>query len=73
MLEKISSQLNEHAMQQSNFQELSLREKSSVVEEEFGGKKLSKDDQIPITRICITGGPVAGKTTALAELDLVLK
>ena len=27
---------------------------------------------MPITRICLTGGPCAGKTTALAELQLVL-
>ena len=27
---------------------------------------------MPITRICLTGGPCAGKTTALAELSLVL-
>ena len=44
-----------------------------MVEEEFVGRGRSKDDQIPITRICLTGGPCAGKTTALAELDLVLK
>ena len=27
----------------------------------------------PITRICVTGGPCAGKTTALATLQLHLK
>lgn len=27
---------------------------------------------MPITRICVTGGPCAGKTTALSELSLVL-
>ena len=27
---------------------------------------------MPITRICLTGGPQAGKTTALAELSQVL-
>lgn len=26
----------------------------------------------PITRICITGGPCAGKTTALATISVVL-
>ena len=27
----------------------------------------------PVTRICLTGGPCAGKTTALATLNLHLK
>lgn len=29
--------------------------------------------KFPITRICLTGGPCAGKTTALATLSLHLK
>ena len=32
-----------------------------------------KNSKIPITRICVTGGPCAGKTTALATLQLHLK
>jgi predicted ATPase len=28
-----------------------------------------KEEKKPITRICVTGGPCAGKTTALAELQ----
>ena len=32
---------------------------------------MKKTDQ-PIVRICMTGGPCAGKTTALAKLNLVL-
>jgi predicted ATPase len=52
---------------------LSLREKSSVIEEEFISNRQKSQEAIPITRICVTGGPVAGKTTALAELELVLK
>jgi putative protein kinase ArgK-like GTPase of G3E family len=31
------------------------------------------NSKIPITRICVTGGPCAGKTTALATLQLHLK
>lgn len=27
----------------------------------------------PITRICITGGPIAGRTTSLATLTTVLQ
>ena len=64
-LQNISDQLKEHA----NLQDLSLQKQSSIVEEAFGAKSRQKDDQIPITRICVTGGPCAGKTTALAELD----
>lgn len=32
-----------------------------------------KKNEYPITRICLTGGPCAGKTTALTELTLVLQ
>ena len=42
-------------------------------DEEFIGKAGKSRQDLPITRICLTGGPVAGKTTALAELSLVLK
>lgn len=33
----------------------------------------NQQSKIPITRICLTGGPCAGKTTALATLSLHLK
>jgi len=42
------------------------------LEQEFIGKASSVRTEMPITRICLTGGPCAGKTTALAELSLVL-
>ena len=29
-----------------------------------------KETQYPITRICLTGGPCAGKTTALTDISL---
>jgi hypothetical protein len=34
--------------------------------------KVLSDSKHPITRICLTGGPCAGKTTALATLSTVL-
>jgi len=34
--------------------------------------KMMKKTEQPIDRICLTGGPCAGKTTALAKLNLVL-
>ena len=43
-----------------------------MVEQEFIGKTSSVAQETLITRICMTGGPCAGKTTALAELTLVL-
>ena len=56
---------------------------SSYVEMNQNMTKRMKDDQLdhskvlseckhPITRICLTGGPCAGKTTALATLQTVL-
>jgi 50S ribosomal subunit-associated GTPase HflX len=44
--------------------------------EDFSGRSArskKKETQYPITRICITGGPCAGKTTALTELTIVLQ
>ena len=35
-------------------------------------QKVLSESNHPITRICITGGPCAGKTTALATLSSVL-
>jgi len=43
-----------------------------MVEEEFMGGNVKRAETVPITRICLTGGPCAGKTTALAELTLIL-
>jgi len=34
--------------------------------------KVLSESKHPITRICLTGGPCAGKTTALATLSTVL-
>lgn len=35
--------------------------------------KVLSESKHPITRICLTGGPCAGKTTALATLSTVLQ
>jgi predicted ATPase len=35
--------------------------------------RVLSDSKHPITRICLTGGPCAGKTTALATLSTVLQ
>lgn len=34
--------------------------------------KVLAESKHPITRICLTGGPCAGKTTALSTLSTVL-
>lgn len=39
---------------------------------ELDSRKAIKESKHPITRICLTGGPCAGKTTALATLSVVL-
>ena len=57
---------------EEDFEHLSLEQQSSRLEEEFIGKASKARSEQPITRICLTGGPCAGKTTALAELSLVL-
>jgi len=46
------------------------QQKSSKADSEFNVRPL--DAKNPITRICMTGGPCAGKTTALAELSNTL-
>lgn len=35
--------------------------------------KVLSESKHPITRVCLTGGPCAGKTTALATLSTVLQ
>ena len=47
------------------------RQKSMAVEEEFMPKYNDRCDT-QITRICVTGGPCAGKTTALVSLSQML-
>ena len=59
--------------EEKHFEALSIEQRSSRLEEEFIGKASKARQELPITRICVTGGPCAGKTTALAELSLVLK
>jgi len=44
--------------------------KSNQADSEFNVRPV--DNKNPITRICLTGGPCAGKTTALTELSIVL-
>ena len=57
---------------EENFEALSIEQRSSRLEEEFTGKASKDKRDLPITRICLTGGPCAGKTTALSELSLIL-
>lgn len=56
---------------------LSLSRKSSIIEDPMVAsakeREALNDSKLPITRICLTGGPCAGKTTALATLSLHLK
>jgi putative protein kinase ArgK-like GTPase of G3E family len=47
-----------------------MERKSSQADSEFNIRPQESNNQI--TRICLTGGPCAGKTTALSELSLTL-
>ena len=69
-LEKLASSLKATG---SDLGDLQLSRKSSIAEEEFDlPQNMRKQRDTPITRICLTGGPCAGKTTALVELQVVL-
>jgi dephospho-CoA kinase len=49
--------------------ELSLSRTSSKTDDSIDARKALNDSKHPITRICLTGGPCAGKTTALVTLS----
>lgn len=55
-----------------NEDNLSIASKSSIIEDPMvimsNNTEAMKNSKNPITRICMTGGPCAGKTTALATL-----
>ena len=57
--------------------DLSIGKKSANLEDpmvaQAKDRELKYGSKHPITRICLTGGPCAGKTTALATLSLHLK
>ena len=63
---KITSQTSAH-------EELGMNRAASTRVQELDSRKAIKDSKHPITRICLTGGPCAGKTTALATLSVVLQ
>ena len=56
---------------------ISISRKMSMIEDPMvasaNQRKHINKGNFPITRICLTGGPCAGKTTALATLSLHLK
>lgn len=56
--------------------DLSIASKNSKIDDNvslFNDTEQSKKTKYPITRICLTGGPCAGKTTALATISIHLK
>lgn len=54
--------------------DVSTKSKNSAADENlFVENDPVKKNKFSITRICLTGGPCAGKTTALATLSLHLK
>lgn len=57
----------------SAHEDLGLNRTTSNRGGELDSRKAIKESKHPITRICLTGGPCAGKTTALATLSVVLQ
>jgi putative protein kinase ArgK-like GTPase of G3E family len=57
--------------------DLSISRKSGMFEDPMVASAKEREaingSKCPITRICLTGGPCAGKTTALATLSLHLE
>lgn len=57
--------------------DISIGKKSAIIEDPMVSMAKEREalnkGKHPITRICLTGGPCAGKTTALATLSLHLK
>lgn len=70
-------QIHRSVSKSANVGDISLSRKSSIIEDPMvaSAKLREHKDQakFPITRICLTGGPCAGKTTALTSLSLHLK
>jgi len=62
---------------QRNHGDISISRKSSIIEDPMVASAKQRENssqaKFPITRICLTGGPCAGKTTALTTLSLHLK
>jgi hypothetical protein len=56
----------------SSFVELSQPLTKRMRDDTLDHSRVLSESKHPITRICLTGGPCAGKTTALATLSTVL-
>lgn len=67
------SQNSKNSGKSTTHDESSLSRTSSKKDDMIDARKALKDSKHPITRICLTGGPCAGKTTALATLSVVLQ
>lgn len=57
----------------SSFVELSQPLTKRMRDDTLDHSRVLSESKHPITRICLTGGPCAGKTTALATLSTVLQ
>lgn len=57
----------------SSFVEMNNNLHKRMRDDSLDHSKVLSDSKHPITRICLTGGPCAGKTTALATLSNVLR
>ena len=77
MMQRTKSHVNTNTQDTFFRDDLSIGKKSSKMEDKMVAQAREQEQKSgskhPITRICLTGGPCAGKTTALATLSLHLK
>jgi len=85
IIKKANTQIPQTQQNQESKQQLikddvstfSISRKNSTIEDPMVASAKDREainqSKFPITRICLTGGPCAGKTTALATLSLHLK
>ena len=69
VMKRASSRNSSHNDDPTMNRQSSRREDAGTLD----ARKALKESKHPITRICLTGGPCAGKTTALATLSVVLQ
>lgn len=75
-IERVERVMQRTSSRNSNTHEEGTMNRHSSRREDAGAldaRKALKESKHPITRICLTGGPCAGKTTALATLSVVLQ
>jgi len=68
-----SGDMNNLVRRNSSYVDLNSPLTRRMKDEQLDHPKVLAEAKHPITRICLTGGPCAGKTTALATLSTTLQ